>query len=148
MNQRIEMLRADALHCKYSHDNDRFHTDFYTALSANGTFDPERYTEAFQYAYSRLEPMIGEGELIVGKPALYNDADVAAWCAIREQIRKSDVFCFDGGDAHMAIDYELLLKGAHFAHLFQSGRSCFGFLLRLRNDGCSRPQNGETVDRR
>ncbi len=110
MNQRIEMLRADALHCKYSHDNDRFHTDFYTALSANGTFDPERYTEAFQYAYSRLEPMIGEGELIVGKPALYNDADVAAWCAIREQIRKSDVFCFDGGDAHMAIDYELLLK--------------------------------------
>ncbi len=107
---RIEQLREDALSTKYSHDNDRFHIDFYTALSNGGTFDAERYSYAFADAFDRLEPMIGQGELIVGKPAYYDERDVSAWRALRTQVVESGVFSFVGGDAHMAVDFDRLLE--------------------------------------
>lgn len=109
--ERIACLREEALH--FSLCRDEFYYRFYkTYASADGT-EAERYGDAFVSAFEGLTPIIGEGELIVGRIEDHmNDEERAEWEHTYRGLTKARCDVAGGGqDSHMAIDYALLLRG-------------------------------------
>ncbi len=113
--ERIEALRQHALECKPNHNEWRFL--FQRALLES--YDSEthtgcRYGLAVKTMLANVEPVIGENELIVGKPSgrsLTPEED-EQWQNILEYAVPGRPR-MDGQASHMAVDYELLLeKGA------------------------------------
>ncbi len=108
--QRIEALRRPAVEPVICYDG--FHLAFFERWAENGALPngEARYADAYACAFSGLEPVIDEGELIVGKASRPLAAEAAArWEAVRAaQADPLDVRF--GQDSHMAVDYELLLR--------------------------------------
>ena len=105
---RIQRLRDAAVEPYINYDEFCLH--FYRKLSeAEGAFEA-RYAQACAYAFEHTTPVIGEDELIVGRPAYrMSDAEQAEWQRLREGIVEEYAY-LRGQDSHMAIDYELLLR--------------------------------------
>ena len=108
--QRIEKLRLAAVEPVICYD--AFYLAFFERWEKNaalGTVEA-RYTDAYACALGAVDPVIDEGELIVGKASKKLPDEVAVrWEAVRQkQADPLDVRF--GQDSHMAIDYELLLK--------------------------------------
>ncbi len=109
--ERIGRLREEALQfllCK-----DEFYYRFYKAYTdAAEKTEAERYGDAFFTAFDRLTPVIGDGELIVGRiEDRMTDAERAEWVSTYCARTKERCDAAGGGqDSHMAIDYGLLLE--------------------------------------
>lgn len=108
--ERIERLRNEAL-C-FRHTRDEFYYRFYKTYANREGDEEERYGEAFCDAFSYLTPVIGDGELIVGRYEDHmSDGERAEWEAKYREIKTARCRLAGGGqDSHMAIDYALLLK--------------------------------------
>lgn len=107
MKNRIDVLRLRAR--EYDNGIQKFLLKFYERYKYNINDPYETYAEAFAYAMDSLDPVIDEGELIVGKPdnsKEYRDA----WALRYKQLAEDGgIPTLVGRDSHMAIDYELLL---------------------------------------
>ncbi|MBO4299393.1 MAG: hypothetical protein J5998_11400, partial [Clostridia bacterium] len=107
---RIEALRQAAVEPVICYDG--FYLAFFERYAENEALSTReaRYADAYAHAFDGVEPVIDEGELIVGKASRPLPPEKAArWAAVRAaQADPLDV-CF-GQDSHMAIDYELLLR--------------------------------------
>ncbi len=108
---RIKRLREKAIGENFYPDKFFYHFyQHYTKHPNDGR--EERYTNAYQFAFSELEPVIGEDELIVGSyDKHFSSAQKEEWeqdCLpkARELFYKTRV----GQDSHMCIDYELILS--------------------------------------
>lgn len=112
---RIEALRRHALACKPDRTEWKylFAKGFWEAAGAAGAYCL-RFARATRYMLEHAQPVIGEGELIVGKMscrALTAD-ERAEWELLRKYALAS-MPSMNGQASHMAVDYALLLeKGA------------------------------------
>ena len=108
--QRIEALRQAAIEPVICYDG--FYLAFFERWARNRDLPTleERYADAYVHAFEGMEPVIDEGELIVGKVSNPLPAgDVERW----QEMRASYADPLDvrfGQDSHMAVDYELLLR--------------------------------------
>ena len=106
---RIKALREAANRPQYSYD--RFYLHFYRRYFANASLKTKeaRYADAYLYAMEHIEPVIDDGELIVGKPMRpLDEAERAEFEAMRPKMNEYAVLYAQ--DSHMAIDYRLLLE--------------------------------------
>ena len=107
---RIETLRQAAVEPVICYDG--FYLAFFERWAQNEALGSReaRYADAYPRGFDGVEPVIDEGELIVGKASKPLSPEAALrWRAVRAaQAEPLDV-CF-GQDSHMAIDYELLLR--------------------------------------
>ena len=109
--KRIEALRNVALNDPLF--SEKFYYLFYkTYANLNHLPEEERYAESFYNAFSTLPPSISDGELIVGKRDIPLSAqEQAEWDTVyKPYAQKRKEQAGGGQDAHMAIDYELLLS--------------------------------------
>ncbi len=107
--QRVKMLREKAVKPIISYH--RFHLEFYKTLQADLSNDPFaiRYARAYRYAFSKIQPVIDDKELLVGKSNLpLSDKEMQEFQELKPFM--SSVAPTYGQDSHMAIDYELLLS--------------------------------------
>ena len=108
--QRVETLRQAAVEPTICYDG--FYLAFFERWAQNEALKTReaRYADAYARAFDGLEPVIDEGELIVGKASRPLSAEAAArWEAVRAaQADPMDVRF--GQDSHMAVDYDLLLR--------------------------------------
>lgn len=105
--KRIEELRKQALSRKISYD--KFYLHFYEKLlEYKNTNLVDGYSDAYKAAFEKIEPIIGENELIVGKPGVYDEEISEKMRAVKEK-GIDDIIAFVGQDSHMAVDFELLL---------------------------------------
>ncbi len=108
--KRIEALRQAALQPVISYD--RFYLRFFERYAGNEALGPieKRYADAYTYALSGIQPVIGEHELIVGRsPAPLSESEAARWAELRRTVA-DPLGVAVGQDSHMAIDYETLLR--------------------------------------
>ena len=108
--RRIEKLRKEALEPAICYDG--FYLKFFERwqLNADKGNTEARYADAFAHALASVEPVIGEGELIVGKaPAAPVGEEAARWEKLRKEVA-DPMGLRIGQDSHMAVDYELLLR--------------------------------------
>ena len=104
---RIKKLRNDALNNTPFYGT--FHLNFYKEIFKLGeTISAGNYSIAYNKAFKAIEPVIDEGELIVGKP-VYNKKDESEWNLLKDEVLKKDIVAFVGQSSHMTVDYELLL---------------------------------------
>ena len=108
---RINTLREMAL--TKTRSNEGFHYLFYKEYAKHPELSEEgRYAKAFYSAFSKLEPEISQGELIVGKSVTPLDGEEKQeWKEIYRPLANERYGKAGGGqDSHMAIDYRLLLS--------------------------------------
>ena len=91
---------------------DDFFYKFYKYYTNNETMsEDKRYNEAYDYAFSNMEPSISDGELVVGKYSQLNSAEAKEWQEKYFKIVLDTLPVLNAGqDSHMAIDYELILS--------------------------------------
>ena len=72
----------------------------------------ENYTSAYKTAFETLTPVIGDGDLIVGRIASrMTESEISDWNDNFKELARSSFLKSGGGqDSHMAIDYELVLS--------------------------------------
>ena len=108
--ERIEALRRSAVEPVICYDG--FYLAFFERWAENtdlGTAE-ERYADAYARAFELFDPLIDEGELIVGKATKPLSAeDAARWEEVRRRVAEPLVPRV-GQDSHMAVDYALLLR--------------------------------------
>ena len=108
--ERIEVLRTFAVEPVICYDG--FYLAFFERWAQNAAAETtqERYADAYDCALHAVEPVIDEGELVVGKASRpLSPEDAIRW----DEIRKAFADPLDvrfGQDSHMAVDYELLLQ--------------------------------------
>lgn len=106
---RISTLRKDAIVTSFSFD--AMYYAFFSKYEKNASLDSEeaRYADAYQFAMKHVEPVIDEGELIVGKPVHpLKEQDRADFERLIPMMEEYAVLC--GQESHMAVDYPLLLR--------------------------------------
>ena len=110
-SERIEILRNGAVAPEITYDEFRLH--FYTYFEENGiAITQDTYGDGYKYACAHVTPVIGEEELIVGRPLSALEGEQAKlWTEKYEAIfdaaaEKAGI----GQDSHMSMDYELLLR--------------------------------------
>lgn len=108
--QRIALLREHAVAPEFTYDQFRLY--FYRYFHEQDIpLTQQTYGDGYHYACSRIMPVIGEEELIVGRPSAFTDEEAQSWTDTYEKI--SDEAAEEAGigqDSHMSIDYELLLS--------------------------------------
>lgn len=104
---RIARLRSGAVSPTICYD--QFRLRFWeTYLSRKELPLEERYTLAYAAAMAAEQPVIDEGELIVGKASTpFSPQEQQRWEALKPAI--SELCPHVGQDSHMSIDYEALL---------------------------------------
>jgi len=112
---RIETLRQHALACKPDRAEWKYlyAKGFLESAPACGAYCL-RHAHASRYMLEHAQPVIGEGELIVGKMSgrALTDGERAEWKLLR-QYALASMPSMNGQASHMAVDYALLLeKGA------------------------------------
>ncbi|MCR4578073.1 MAG: hypothetical protein K5784_09225 [Clostridiales bacterium] len=108
--QRIEKLRSAAVEPAICYD--AFYLAFFERWGQNVAIETvwARYADAYACGLDAVEPVIDEGELIVGKSiGKLPDAAAERWETVRRQ-QADPLDVRFGQDSHMAIDYELLLN--------------------------------------
>ncbi len=108
--QRIEKLRSAAVEPVICYD--AFYLAFFERWADNQALgsDEARYADAYARALGSMEPVIDDGELIVGKashPLSHEKAE--RWRDVRASYA-DPLGVRMGQDSHMAVDYELLLR--------------------------------------
>ncbi len=106
--KRLQQLREQAVRPVICYDH--FRLRFWEYYLACGCLSQEeRYGAAYAVAMQAEQPVIDEGELIVGKASIRLSEDEARrWRKIRLEAENSCPMV--GQDSHMSIDYELLLR--------------------------------------
>lgn len=108
--QRIEKLRLAAIEPAVCYD--AFYLAFFERWEKNTALKTveARYADAYARALDAVDPVIDEGELIVGKAiGKLPDEAAARWETVRRQ-QADPLDVRFGQDSHMAVDYELLLN--------------------------------------
>ncbi len=107
---RINALRAAALNAPFAYNE--FYLHYFRRFAENealGSLE-ERYADAYSCAFRQMNPIIDEGELIVGKSVTpLTEEQQAEWTELRSNVAEKVVPIF-GQDSHMAIDYDLVLN--------------------------------------
>ena len=106
--ERIQLLRDKAVRPVISYDH--FRLRFWENYLENMDRSMEtRYAEAYAAAMAAEQPVIEDGELIVGKANIpLNEEEQHRW---EELLPRTYEACpMVGQDSHMAVDFELLLK--------------------------------------
>ncbi|MBP3633126.1 MAG: hypothetical protein J6J43_00945 [Oscillospiraceae bacterium] len=109
--ERICILREGAVAPSITYDEFRLH--FFMYFQERGiAITQETYGDGYLYACSRVTPVIGREELIVGRAlSELSPEDAALWQQTYERI--SDDAAEEAGigqDSHMSIDYDMLLR--------------------------------------
>ena len=109
--ERIDALREPAVQKTVNYREFILH--FYRDLMASYWQKPFvlRYADALYASFDRTEPVIGEGELIVGRivDREFSQEEEAEWKKIQEYAMAAGPSPF-GQDSHMTVDYERLLE--------------------------------------
>ena len=109
--ERIDALREPAVQKTVNYREFTLH--FYRDLMASYWQKPFvlRYADALYASFDRTEPVIGEGELIVGRIAdrEFSKEEEADWEKIQKYAMAAGPSPF-GQDSHMTVDYERLLE--------------------------------------
>ena len=109
--ERIDALREPAVQKTVNYREFILH--FYRDLMASYWQKPFvlRYADALYASFDRTEPVIGEGELIVGRIAdrEFSKEEEADWEKIQKYAMAAGPSPF-GQDSHMTVDYERLLE--------------------------------------
>ncbi len=109
--ERIDALREPAVQKTVNYREFTLH--FYRDLMASYWQKPFvlRYADALYASFDRTEPVIGDGELIVGRIAdrEFSKEEEAEWKKIQEYAMAAGPSPF-GQDSHMTVDYERLLE--------------------------------------
>nr|MBQ4320121.1 hypothetical protein [Clostridia bacterium] len=108
---RIEKLRNEAL--QTSPDFSEFFYRFYKVCKSEpGCMTYENYTSAYKTAFETLTPVIGDGDLIVGRiVSRMTESEISDWNDNFKELARSSFLKAGGGqDSHMAIDYDLVLS--------------------------------------
>lgn len=109
--ERIDALREPAVQKTVNYREFTLH--FYRDLMASYWQKPFvlRYADALYASFDRTEPVIGDGELIVGRivDREFSQEEEAEWKKIQEYAMAAGPSPF-GQDSHMTVDYERLLE--------------------------------------
>ena len=109
--ERIDALREPAVQKTVNYREFTLH--FYRDLMASYWQKPFvlRYADALYASFDRTEPVIGDGELIVGRIAdrEFSKEEEADWEKIQKYAMAAGPSPF-GQDSHMTVDYERLLE--------------------------------------
>ena len=109
--ERIDALREPAVQKTVNYREFILH--FYRDLMASYWQKPFvlRYADALYASFDRTEPVIGDGELIVGRivDREFSQEEEAEWKKIQEYAMAAGPSPF-GQDSHMTVDYERLLE--------------------------------------
>lgn len=107
---RIEKLRRRAVDPVISFS--RMYLDFFRRYAQNENLGDMqlRYADAFAYSMSKVNPIIDDDELIVGKSSdVLTESEHEEWRHLEETVARKAV-AHAGQDSHMAIDYEKVLS--------------------------------------
>ncbi len=109
--ERIDALREPAVQKTVNYREFTLH--FYRDLMASYWQKPFvlRYADALYASFDRTEPVIGDGELIVGRivDREFSQEEEAEWKKIQKYAMAAGPSPF-GQDSHMTVDYERLLE--------------------------------------